>query len=113
MEEDPLIKEGPSDYKSFYICRNGVNLGTLWTMRQKWHLWREEKDAWAALRGQKGRHRRVTKAEKEDGYSYVRGRLTRTTNDGDVMEEEEAAAAAYHPMGDSSMQWPDSNHFSH
>ena len=79
MQEDPLVVEGSSNYKNFYISRNYTDLGSLWTVRQKWHLWREEKDAWAAHRGQTGRHKRVTKAEKNEGYSYVKGRLTRIT----------------------------------
>lgn len=83
MQEDPLVVEGSSNYKNFYISRNYTDLGSLWHVRQKWHLWREEKDAWATHRGQTSRHKRVTKAEKNDGYSYVKGKLTRTRNVGE------------------------------
>lgn len=89
MQEDPLVVGGTSSYRNFYISRNYTNLGSLWTVRQKWHLWREEKDAWAAHRGEIGRHKRVTKAEKNEGYSYVKGKLTRTRNMGDGDEDGE------------------------
>ena len=116
MQEDPLIVEGSSNYSGWYVSRNGTDLGSLWTVRQKWHLWREEKEAWAAYRGQTGRHKRVSRAEKKDGYSYVKGRLTRTntrtrTNKvgDDAVQSPPAAGAgvgagseAYDAVGESS-----------
>lgn len=95
MEEDPLliVAGPPSGYKSFRVSRNGTELGSLWDMRQIWHLWRQEKDAWAAHRGQICRRRRVTKSEKDNGYRYVRGRLTRTTTDGGGIVLEPPAGA--------------------
>ena len=81
-EEDPLILTGSSGYAGFYVSRNGIELGSLWNIRQKWQLWREEQDAWAAQMGHPRRQRRASKTEKNNGYSYVKGRLTQTTNDG-------------------------------
>ena len=72
--EDNRLRFGKSKaWKNLCVIRNGINLGTLAKVREDYHFWMNEVDAWAVRTGPRRRNRRAPRGSNlkwQDGDFY-------------------------------------------
>lgn len=72
--EDNRLRFGKSGaWKNLTVFRNGINLGTLAKIREDYHFWMNEMDAWAIRTGSRRRNRRAPRGSNlkwQDGDFY-------------------------------------------
>ncbi|KAL8721784.1 MAG: hypothetical protein Q9181_007632 [Wetmoreana brouardii] len=59
-----------STFRKLHVRRGTAELGTLYDVRQAWHTWRNEMDAWASSQGIKYRFRRSSKVPGGSPFGY-------------------------------------------
>lgn len=87
-EEDTRLHHGKCGaWVDFSMFRNGVNLGTLASIRQEYHFWVDLVDEWAARNNQR---RRARRGGRKFGLVWRNSRFFKLLEDGTTEPLEDA-----------------------